>query len=316
PDIPANGTSTISFQATVNSAPSDGSSKYVNNATINYTFKTPDSSSLTNSVTTTNTIYPSSVVITPDVTKTDKTSNSVNHFVAVNDTVTYTITIENTDRNNPISNIILKDTLPQGLSFKAGTVIIDNVNKPQDDPTASSGITIPDISASNTSTISFEATVNALPSNGSSKYVNNATIDYTFKTPDSKLLTNSVTATDTIYPNVVIITPNVTKTDKTSNAVNHIVALHDTVIYTITIENTDHNNPLTNITLKDTLPKGLSFNSGTVFINNVNKPQDDPTNISGITVPDISANGTSTISFEATVNALPSNGSSNYVNNA
>ncbi|MCD3216745.1 DUF11 domain-containing protein, partial [Clostridium botulinum C] len=455
PDIPANGTSTISFQATVNSAPSDGSSKYVNNATINYTFKTPDSSSLTNSVTTTNTIYPSSLVITPDVTKTDKTSNSVNHFVAVNDTVTYTITIENTDRNNPISNIILKDTLPQGLSFKAGTVIIDNVNKPQDDPTASSGITIPDISASNTSTISFdatvnsapsdgsskyvndaiidytfqspdstpitnsvtatntiypdslliipnvtktdnttnhivavndtvtytitiqntdkvnsltgitlkdalpnglsfkprsviidtvnkpdydptassgitvpdisasntstisfEATVNALPSNGSSKYVNNATIDYTFKTPDSKLLTNSVTATDTIYPNVVIITPNVTKTDKTSNAVNHIVALHDTVIYTITIENTDHNNPLTNITLKDTLPKGLSFNSGTVFINNVNKPQEDPTNISGITVPDISANGTSTISFEATVNALPSNGSSNYVNNA
>ncbi|MCD3218223.1 DUF11 domain-containing protein, partial [Clostridium botulinum C] len=179
----------------------------------------------------------------------DKTSNDVNHIVAVNDTVTYTITIQNTDPNNPLTNITLKDTLPNDLSFKPGSVFINNVNNPQDNPTTGSGINIPNIPANATSTISFEATVNALPSDGSSKYVNNAIINYTFKAPDSTLLTNSITTTNTIYPNSILIIPTVTKTDKTSNNFNHFVDVNDTVTYTITIENTDHNNPLTSITL-------------------------------------------------------------------
>src|SRR3712207_7110767 len=91
---------------------------YVNLANLNYEFLTPDSTTLSNNVSTNNTIYSNSVVITPTITKSDNTSNTVPHVVAIGDTVTYTITISNPDATEPITNINLTDTLPSGLTFK------------------------------------------------------------------------------------------------------------------------------------------------------------------------------------------------------
>uniref|UniRef100_UPI001E50ED06 hypothetical protein n=1 Tax=Clostridium haemolyticum TaxID=84025 RepID=UPI001E50ED06 len=84
-------------------APSGGALKYVNTVTAEYTFQSPDSTPITSSVTATNTIYPDSIVITPTITKSDNTSNTIPHVVAINDTVTYTITISNPDTTQPIT---------------------------------------------------------------------------------------------------------------------------------------------------------------------------------------------------------------------
>ncbi|NFV48480.1 hypothetical protein FDJ70_12905, partial [Clostridium botulinum] len=81
-------TATVKFTANVNGNP-DSDSKYVNLATLNYEFLSPDNTTLNNTVTANNTIYPDSVVITPTITKSDTTSNTIPHIVAINDTVTY-----------------------------------------------------------------------------------------------------------------------------------------------------------------------------------------------------------------------------------
>ncbi|WP_039228491.1 isopeptide-forming domain-containing fimbrial protein, partial [Clostridium haemolyticum] len=246
-------------------APSGGATDYVNTVTAQYSFESPDSTTLTNSVTATNTIYPDSIVITPTITKSDNTSNTVPHVVAINDTVTYTITISNPDATQPITNINLTDTLPSGLTFKTGSVSINGSPDASADPTT--GISIPTIAASSDATVSFVADVTAAPSGGALKYVNTVTAEYTFQSPDSTPITSSVTATNTIYPNSVVITPTITKSDTSSNTVPHVVAINDTVTYTITISNPDATEPITNINLTDTLPSGLTFKTGSVSIN-------------------------------------------------
>uniref|UniRef100_UPI001E45F474 isopeptide-forming domain-containing fimbrial protein n=1 Tax=Clostridium haemolyticum TaxID=84025 RepID=UPI001E45F474 len=133
------------------------------------------------------------------------------------------------------------------------------------DPTT--GISIPTIAASSDATVSFVADVTAAPSGGATDYVNTVTAEYTFQSPDSTTLTNSVTATNTIYPDSIVITPTITKSDNTSNTVPHVVAIGDTVTYTITISNPDATEPITNINLTDTLPSGLTFKTGSVSIN-------------------------------------------------
>ncbi|WP_039219786.1 isopeptide-forming domain-containing fimbrial protein, partial [Clostridium novyi] len=298
------------FVADVTAAPSGGALKYVNTVTAEYSFQSPDSTTLTNSVTATNTIYPDSIVITPTITKSDNTSNTVPHVVAINDTVTYTITISNPDATEPITNINLTDTLPSGLTFKTGSVSINGSPDASADPTA--GISIPTIAASSDATVSFVADVTAAPSGGALKYVNTVTAEYTFQSPDSTPITSSVTATNTIYPDSIVITPTITKSDTSSNTVPHVVAIGDTVTYTITISNPDATEPITNINLTDTLPSGLTFKTGSVSINGSPDASADPT--TGISIATIAASSDATVSFVADVTAAPSGGATDYVN--
>ncbi|KEI08988.1 beta strand repeat-containing protein, partial [Clostridium novyi] len=310
PTIAASSDATVSFVADVTAAPSGGALKYVNTVTTGYTFQSPDSTPITSSVTATNTIYPDSVVITPTITKSDTSSNTVPHVVAIGDTVTYTITISNPDATQPITNINLTDTLPSGLTFKTGSVSINGSPDASADPTT--GISIPTIAASSDATVSFVADVTAAPSGGATDYVNTVTAQYSFESPDSTTLTNSVTATNTIYPDSIVITPTITKSDNTSNTVPHIVAIGDTVTYTITISNPDPTEPITNINLTDTLPSGLTFKTGSVSINGSPDASADPT--TGISIATIAASRDATVSFVADVTAAPSGGATDYVN--
>ncbi|WP_039229780.1 isopeptide-forming domain-containing fimbrial protein, partial [Clostridium haemolyticum] len=308
--IAASSDATVSFVADVTAAPSGGATDYVNTVTAQYSFESPDSTTLTNSVTATNTIYPDSIVITPTITKSDTSINTVPHVVAINDTVTYTITISNPDATEPITNINLTDTLPSGLTFKTGSVSINGSPDASADPTT--GISIATIAASSDATVSFVADVTAAPSGGALKYVNTVTAQYSFESPDSTTLTNSVTTTNTIYPDSVVITPTITKSDNTSNTIPHVVAINDTVTYTITISNPDATEPITNINLTDTLPSGLTFKTGSVSINGSPDASADPT--TGISIPTIAASSDATVSFVADVTAAPSGGALKYVN--
>ncbi|KEI10767.1 hypothetical protein Z957_00045, partial [Clostridium sp. K25] len=314
--INAGQTVEVKFTADVNAEPT-GDTKYVNLTKIDYSFNVANDTvtpgtidTISKSDTSTNSIYPQSIVITPTITKSDNTSNTIPHIVAINDTVTYTITIHNPDTTKPITNINLTDTLPSGLTFKAGSVSINGTPNASANPTT--GISISSIAANNDATVSFVANVTAAPSGGASKYVNAVTAQYSFESPDSTTLTNTVTTNNTIYPDSVVITPTITKSDNTSNTVPHIVAINDTVTYTITIHNPDTTKPITNINLTDTLPNGLTFKAGSVSINGTPNASADPA--TGISVPSIAANNDATVSFVANVTAAPSGGATDYVN--
>ncbi|KOC34149.1 isopeptide-forming domain-containing fimbrial protein, partial [Clostridium botulinum] len=276
---------TISFIADVTSNPSSGTSKYVNTANVEYSFQAPDSTVLTNTVTATNTIYPFSVIIIPDFRKEDTTSGTINHVVSIGNTVTYTITIRNPDATKSLTNITLTDRLPSGLTFKSGSVSINSTPDSSANPTT--GIPISDIKPGTTTTVSFIVDVTGPPTGVKFLYLNTATIEYSFLSPDSTLLTSSATTPNSIYGDSVVITPTITKADKTSNSIPHIVAINDTVTYTITIHNPSTTKPITNINLTDTLPPGLTFKSGSVTVNSVSQPSANPT--TGISTPTVSA---------------------------
>ncbi|WP_039231656.1 beta strand repeat-containing protein, partial [Clostridium novyi] len=305
-NINPSSTATINFTADVTGNPISDS-KYVNLVNLNYEFLTPDSTTLNNNVSTNNTIYSSSVVITPTITKSDNTSNTIPHVVGIGDTVTYTITISNTSTTNTILNSILNDTLPTGLTYKTGSLTINGVSS-SDNLTS---INIGNINPSSTTTINFTADVTGNPVSDS-KYVNLANLNYEFLTPDSTTLSNNVSTNNTIYSSSVVITPTITKSDNTSNTIPHIVAIGDTVTYTITISNPDATQPITNINLTDTLPSGLTFKTGSVSINGSPDASADPT--TGISIPTIAASSDATVSFVADVTAAPSGGALKYVN--
>ncbi|MCD3331603.1 isopeptide-forming domain-containing fimbrial protein, partial [Clostridium botulinum] len=247
-DITPSATTTVKFSATVDAAPASGS-KYVNSATVDYEFLSPDSTTLNASVTATNTLYSNSVVITPTIAKTAVSSNTIQDVAAVGDTIEYTITIENTSATDTIKSATLNDTLPSGLTYKTGTLTVNTITS--NDPLTA--VTLGDINPNSTTTVKFTADVANAPATGS-KYVNPATVNYSFLSPDGTTLNNSVSANNTVYSNDIIITPTVSKTATSDNAVQGVVSVGNTIEYTITIENTSATATIKNATLNDVLP--------------------------------------------------------------
>ncbi|MCD3322085.1 DUF11 domain-containing protein, partial [Clostridium botulinum D/C] len=296
---------TIKFTANVNAAPASGS-KYVNSATASYSFLSPDNTTISNSITASNTIYPSTVVITPTIAKAAVSSNAIQDIAAVGDTIDYTITIKNTSASATIKNATLNDALPTGLTYKAGTLSVNSASS--NDPLTA--ITLGDISPSATTTVKFSATVDAAPASGS-KYVNSATVNYSFLSPDSTTLNASANATNTLYSNSVVITPTISKTATSDNAIEGVIAVGNTIDYTITIKNTSATATIQNATLNDALPTGLTYKTGTLSVNNASS--NDP--LTAVTLGDITPSATTTVKFTADVANAPATGSK-YVNPA
>ncbi|MCD3337505.1 beta strand repeat-containing protein, partial [Clostridium botulinum] len=295
----------VKFSATVDAAPASGS-KYVNSATVDYEFLSPDSTTLNASVTATNTLYSNSVVITPTIAKTAVSSNTIQDVAAVGDTIEYTITIENTSATDTIKSATLNDTLPSGLTYKTGTLTVNTITST--DPLTA--VTLGDINPNSTTTVKFTADVANAPATGS-KYVNPATVNYSFLSPDGTTLNNSVSANNTVYSNDIIITPTVSKTATSDNAVQGVVSVGNTIEYTITIENTSATATIKNATLNDVLPTELTYKTGTLTVNN--SASTDP--LTAVTLGDINPSATTTVKFSATVDAAPTTGSK-YVNSA
>ncbi|KGM96931.1 hypothetical protein Z955_12770, partial [Clostridium botulinum C/D str. DC5] len=304
-DINPNSTTTVKFTATVVAAPASNS-KYVNSATVSYSFLSPDSTTLNASANATNTVYSNSVIITPTIAKTAVSSNAIQGVAAVGDTINYTITIENTSATANIQNATLNDVLPVGLTYKTGTLLVNN--NPSTDPLTA--VNLGNINANNTTTVTFTVDVATAPASGS-KYVNSATVDYEFLSPDSTTLNGSVTTTNTVYSNAIVITPTIAKTAVSSNTIQGVAAVGDTINYTITIENTSAAATLQNATLNDSLPSGLVYKSGTLSING-NLSTDL---LSSITLGNIAPNSTTIVKFIADVATPPASGSK-YINSA
>ncbi|MCD3246682.1 DUF11 domain-containing protein, partial [Clostridium botulinum C] len=309
PSIAANNDATVSFVANVTAAPSGGATDYVNTVTAGYTFQSPDSTPLTGSVTANNTVYLASDLIVPTVTKSDTSSNPIAHVATIGDTIDYTITIQNTNATKSITNVVLRDTIPSGLTFNPNSLDVNGSSTPGSSLPAS--ISLGTINPSSSATVKFSVTVANNPASNS-KYINTAEVDYNFQTTSGTNLSNTVTNTNTVYSEDVVITPTVSKSDTTSNTIPHIVAINDTVTYTITIHNPDTTKPITNINLTDTLPSGLTFKAGSVSINGTPNASANPT--TGISISSIASSSDATVSFVANVTAAPSGGASKYVN--
>lgn len=167
-----------------------------------------------------------------------------NAIYALNDTITYTLTIPNVG-NIPTTNVIVHDILDNDLIFVPGSIVIDSIPYPSLD--ISSGIFIGTIPTAETFVVTFDAIVNQLPN--PDPIANSFYATYVFS-PIPDVYINDFAVSNRIFTqiNAAVLVMN--------KCVDKPLATHcDVLTYSIFIKNIG-NVTAENIILNDTLPFG------------------------------------------------------------
>lgn len=285
-DIPAGTTVVVKFNVLVSDTlPSPN--PITNSAQANYNFlidpntsPVPGIPSVTNDVETK--INTADLVIV-------KTSNK--DFADLGDTVSYSLTITNTG-NVPANNVIFKDLIQVGTSFVSGTVDIDGTLHPAYNPNL--GFSIPSILAGATVIVKFDVLVNTIPA--SNKVDNTATVSFThIVDPSQPEVLNSVTSNTT---EILIRHGEIIPSGLVKSADKNITTENDIINYKVEVTNSG-NVAINNVVIKDALPVGTKFIVGTVSVDGVSKPSDNP--VTGINVGTIQAGGKAIVIFKVEV---------------
>lgn len=278
----------VSFKVKVINVPTP---PVVNNfATINYSYKIDPSG-------TTYTGNKTSNTVTTNISKATATNTkSVDKLYAtINDELTYTSVIVNTG-NVDLTNTNFIDIIQSNTSFVSGSVIVNGVSKPDYNP--NSGFTLDTILPSGSVTVIFKVKVDSLPDDW--KVLNTSNVSYEYKLdPNGSHITENTTS-NTVITNINVGSLSLTKTADRSYA-----RLTDVVVYNFVVTNTG-NTLLSNFTFQDTIQAESSFNSGSVYVNGVNKPTFNPN--TGFALDNIPAGSYATIKFSVTVNSVPASG--------
>ena len=285
------GETTISFEVTVNTLEEGTFTKVITNqATVNKNPEKQDSpDDPTNEVTTT---------LNKADLKYSKTSNPASgSTVKEGDEITYTIHLDNTSGKAP-TNTVVKDNIPTGTTFVTGSIKIggqEDSTKTADD--LKNGITV-NLGAGESKDIEFKVKVNDLDNGATIKNV--ATVN-----------NNTTNETNHKYVEPII---TASKEMKTENGLGYVVE-GEKITYTIRIQNSGDKEK--DVIVKDNVPEGTTFASGSIKVNeesnyNINdedidlseKTAQDLSNGITVNVPartDSNTPGEVTVSFEVTV---------------
>ena len=205
-------------------------------------------------------------------------------YVVEGEKITYTITIKND--GDLAKNVVVKDTIPEGTSFVAGSIKVNGGATADTSDTLASGITVP-VAERGESTLSFEVTVDELTDGALTKVIRNtATVDGT----PTEEITNTVNKSDVKY-------------SKSSIPANgEEVEVGDEITYTITLDNSTGRAPAT-VNVKDTIPTGTSFVTGSIRVGETATESTAEELASGISV-DLNAGETKNVEFKVTVNDI------------
>ncbi|AET57661.1 Autotransporter adhesin [Paenibacillus terrae HPL-003] len=273
-------TVTVTFSAVVISVPPG--SILTSQANVNYTFQLPDGRTLTGS----GSAQPVSIPISsPNVTVTKASDVAV---AVVGDSVPYIITAFNNGLD-PVTNVIVTDTIPFGTAFVPGSVTINGTPVASANP--QSGIPVGTLGAGGGATIRFLLNVQSLPSPAS--ITNEAKVSFTSGAFNGFSVSTPVTIP--VYQPIV----TVAKSAGTGRA-----TVGDTVTYTLSVTNSG--NIGVDTVLSDPIPAGAVFVSNSVVINGTAAPGSDP-NV-GIPLGIIGAATTVALTFQAVITSLPASG--------
>ncbi|MEK3701220.1 hypothetical protein NYE33_29935 [Paenibacillus sp. FSL R10-2199] len=209
----------------------------------------------------------------------------------VGDLVTYTVTVSNTGTASAAS-VVLSDTLPPGLTFVAGSVVVAGVSRPAFDIT--SGIPLGSLALGTSITITYQARVTSLPS--TQIVANTANAAFTFQSVAGGPIVSGVIPSNTSSLPVYSPVLGIVKSANTTNA-----TVGDQIIYTLQIANTGNIGATT--TLTDNIPAGSTYVPGSFTVNGT-PVAGNPA--AGIPIGTIAAGATSTVQFRVLVNSLPS----------
>ncbi|PFC90107.1 cell surface protein [Bacillus anthracis] len=283
-NIPPNTTATILFQVRVTSIPQ--TNPISNTSTIEFQYTLPDRPPITETII-------SSAAVT-EIHHANLNSNKAVDlvFATVGDTLTYTITLNQTG-NVAANDVVIQDMIPQGTTFIENSVIVNGETLPGVNPV--SGIPIGTIIVGGDAIASFQVTVTSIP-------IQNELTNQAITTFNYIVNPNNVPVTNTTTTNTV------TTTVQNDNviaikAVDFTSALPgQTLTYTITITNSG-NITIEDLLLVDTAPLDTTFVIGSVTINGINQPNVNPEN--GITLGNLAPNESVIITFQVTISSSP-----------
>ncbi|MBK4740108.1 DUF7507 domain-containing protein [Bacillus cereus] len=281
-NIPPNTTATVLFQVRVTSIPQ--TNPISNTSTIEYEYTLPDRPPITETII-------SSAAAT-EINHANLNSNKTVDlaFATVGDTLTYTITLNQTG-NVAVNDVIIQDIIPQGTTFIENSVIVNGETLPGVNPV--SGIPIGTITISEDAIVSFQVTVTSIPT--PNELNNNAITTFNYIVNPNNVPVTNTTTTNTVTTavqndNVIAI-----------KAVDFTSALPgQTLTYTITITN-NGNITIEDFLLVDTAPVDTAFVIGSVTINGINQPNENPEN--GITLGNLAPNESIIITFQVAISS-------------
>ncbi|HDR6266862.1 TPA: DUF11 domain-containing protein [Bacillus cereus] len=281
-NIPPNTTATILFQVRVTSIPQ--TNPISNTSTIEYEYTVPDRPPITETII-------SSAAAT-EINHANLNSNKAVDlpFATVGDTLTYTITLNQTG-NVAVNDVIIQDIIPQGTTFIENSVIVNGETLPGVNPV--SGIPIGTIIVDGDAIVSFQVTVTTIPT--PNELNNNAITTFNYIVNPNNVPVTNTTTTNTVTTtvqndNVIAI--------KSVDVTNALPA--QTLTYTITIMNSG-NVTIEDLLAIDTIPIDTTFVAGSVTINGINQPNENPEN--GITLGNLAPNDSAIITFQVTISS-------------
>ncbi|OFD97383.1 hypothetical protein BWGOE13_16650 [Bacillus mycoides] len=281
-NIPPNTTATILFQVRVTSIPQIN--PISNTSTIEYEYTLPNRPPITETII--------SAAAVTEINHANLTSNKAVDlvFATVGDTLTYTITLNQTG-NVSANDVIIQDIIPQGTTFIENSVIVNGETLPGVNPV--SCIPIGTIIVGESAIASFQVTVTSIPT--PNELNNQAITTFNYIVNPNNLPVTNTTTTNTVTTtvqndNVVAI--------KSVNATNALPS--QTLTYTITISNSG-NVTIEDLLAIDTVPVDTTFVTSSVTINGINQPNANPEN--GITLGNLAPNESVIITFQITISS-------------
>ncbi|WP_206855925.1 isopeptide-forming domain-containing fimbrial protein [Candidatus Enterococcus mangumiae] len=195
------------------------------------------------------------VPVTPVETPGELESTKIvnNQSPKLGEEIEYRITFRNKITNGVLNKVTVTDTLPKGLTYVEGSLTSQGDDPQPTNLTAKDGTITAEygkISDMKTRTIIFRVKVNEQAKVGET-IVNKATIDDGTNPPDEP--ETPVTPEET---------PGVLESNKSVN--DQSPKLGDEIEYRITFRNKVTNGVLKQVTIKDTLPKGLTYIEGSL----------------------------------------------------
>ncbi|HDX9708800.1 TPA: DUF11 domain-containing protein [Bacillus cereus] len=288
-NIPPNTTATILFQVRVTSIPQ--TNPISNTSTIEYEYTVPNRPPITETII-------SSAALT-EINHANLNSNKAVDlaFATVGDTLTYTITLNQTG-NVAVNDVIIQDIIPQGTTFIENSVIVNGETLPGVNPV--SGIPIGTITIGGDAIVSFQVTVTSIPT--PNELNNNAITTFNYIVNPNNVPVTNTTTTNTVKTTVQNDNVIAFKSADVTNALPG-----QTLTYTITITNSG------NVTIEDLLaidavPIDTTFVAGSVTINGINQPNENPEN--GITLGNLAPNEFVIITFQVTISSSTNNDAS------
>lgn len=279
---------TITYQAVVTTLPMPNVINNVANVAYNY-FLNPitgeriNANELTNSATT-----------TVNVTKLQTTKSVNEASVNLGNGVIYTIEVNNLG-NISANNVVIYDTIPQGVSFVANSVAVNGVTLPGQNP--QTGISVGTLDVGGSGTITFGVTAVSVPTPNPTN--NSALASYTYSiNPLTGPVLNGTSQSNTVAT-FIIEQASLVKSVSSESA-----TLGDTLTYTIMWENT-LNQSETQVVITDTIPNNTTFVPNSITVNGMEMKGATITPPKGLSIGSVLKGETLLVTYQVVVETLP-----------